>query len=117
MTRTIAVVTGTRAEYGLLRWVLTEILDRPAQLAEPAWQVAQVAHAEGGERAVERRVAIRQVVPVSGVRVDRGARPQLAAPGPQHLSREVNGRHRSRHPGSACPERNRRVRCWPASGL
>jgi len=28
MTRTIAVVTGTRAEYGLLRWVLAEIADR-----------------------------------------------------------------------------------------
>ena len=28
MTRTIAVVTGTRADYGLLRWVLAEIVDR-----------------------------------------------------------------------------------------
>ena len=28
MTRTIAVVTGTRADYGLLRWVLAEIAER-----------------------------------------------------------------------------------------
>lgn len=29
MTRTICVVTGTRAEYGLLRWVMEGIRDRP----------------------------------------------------------------------------------------
>ena len=67
----------------------------PAQLGEPARQVAQVAHAEGGERAVEGRVAIGQVVPVGGVGGDARRRRagQLAAPGAQHLAREVGRGH------------------------
>ena len=44
--------------------------DHAAQLAQAARQIGEVAHAEGGERAVERGVAIGQVVPVGGVGVD-----------------------------------------------
>lgn len=34
MTRKICVVTGTRAEYGLLRWVMQGIKDDPALILQ-----------------------------------------------------------------------------------
>ena len=36
MTRKVCVVTGTRAEFGLLRWLMSEINDHPKLLLQTA---------------------------------------------------------------------------------